>query len=102
MNNKSPEMIRMERKNILGNVVQIPTNVAIAVAPSIKKIGTMKAHSSESYYLVVKFQIGTTPIESEIFLARGTDGYGYAKEMFQSPIKRVWSSHRLRSFAECR
>lgn len=75
-------MIRMKRKTILGNVVQIPTDMAIAVVLSLRKEGNIKInHGTEYYFLKIRFQVGVTPVESEILLARGIDGYGYAKEI---------------------
>ena len=72
----------MERKIILGNTAQVQTDITVAVLLSLRKEGTInKNYGTESYYLTVTFQIGTTPIESEIFLAKGIDGYGYAREI---------------------
>lgn len=70
----------MERKNILGNAVQVPTDNVVAITLSTRRLGTIREnYGVEYHYLTIKFQIGVTPVKKEIFLARGTDGYGNTK-----------------------
>ena len=70
----------MERKNIFGNTVQVPTDKVVAVTLSTRRSGTItENYGVEYHYLMVTFQIEVTPIKKEIFLARGTDGYGSTK-----------------------
>ena len=65
---------------ILGNIAQVPVNETVVVALSMRKEGTINEnYGTEYYYLRITFQIGTVPIENEIFVAKGTDGYGNEK-----------------------
>jgi len=87
----------MERKNILGNTVQVPTDEVVATILSMRKSGTINEnYGTEYYYLTVEFLIGATPIKNEILIAKGTDGYGSAK-----PInKQLFESLHKEGFPE--
>jgi len=70
----------MTRKIIFGDLVSVPENKITAVRLETRKSGTIGEHYGREYhYLKVIFLIGDTPIEKEILLAMGTDGYGDAK-----------------------